>query len=126
MATLHHISCADIWLGTCKYQADYEKDFEAINADSGSTIVRGYAASDCNAAQQILPAAKAKGFQVVLGVWPDTDESFAADVSSIKNFFTFPPLTIAFLVEKSPHNLRSPVQGPSLCGDSRLRIPVPW
>lgn len=37
---------------------DYESDFDAIVAASGSKIVRGYAASDCNAAQQILPAAK--------------------------------------------------------------------
>ena len=55
--------------GTCKYTTDYEADFDAIAAASGSKIVRGYAASDCNAAQQILPAAKAKGFQVILGVW---------------------------------------------------------
>ena len=55
--------------GTCKYTADYEADFDAIASASGSKIVRGYAASDCNAAQQILPAAKAKGFQVILGVW---------------------------------------------------------
>lgn len=37
---------------------DYESDFDAIVAASGSKLVRGYAASDCNAAQQILPAAK--------------------------------------------------------------------
>jgi len=56
--------------GSCKYQADYEADFDAITAQTGSKIVRGYAASDCNNAQQILPAAKSKGFQVILGVWP--------------------------------------------------------
>ena len=61
--------------GSCKYVAsialyhdmipiphrntgDYESDFDAIVAASGSKIVRGYSASDCNAAQQILPAAK--------------------------------------------------------------------
>lgn len=55
--------------GSCKYTTDYEADFDAISAASGSKIVRGYAASDCNCAQQILPAAKNKGFQVILGVW---------------------------------------------------------
>lgn len=72
--------------GTCKFQEDYEQDFEAIHAASGSTVVRGYAASDCDNAQQILPAAKVKGFQVVLGVWPDTEESFAADKKAITTF----------------------------------------
>ena len=34
--------------GTCKYTADYETDFDAILSASGSRLVRGYAASDCN------------------------------------------------------------------------------
>lgn len=55
--------------GSCKYQADYEKDFDAISKATGSKLVRGYSASDCNCAKEILPAAKAKGFQVVLAVW---------------------------------------------------------
>lgn len=55
--------------GSCKYTADYEADFDAISAASGSKLVRGYSADDCNCAQQILPAAQNKGFQVVLGVW---------------------------------------------------------
>lgn len=55
--------------GQCKYQADYEADFRAIRDASGSSIVRIYAADQCNTAQQILPAAKKEDFQVVLGIW---------------------------------------------------------
>ena len=55
--------------GKCKVQADYEADFDAISQQSGSKIVRVYAASQCNTAQEILPAAKSKEFQVVLGIW---------------------------------------------------------
>ena len=55
--------------GTCKAQADYEADFDAIAANSQAKIVRGYAASDCDYAKNILPAAKKKSFQVVLGIW---------------------------------------------------------
>lgn len=55
--------------GSCKQQSDYEADFDAIAANAGSKLVRGYAASQCNAAQNMLPAAKAKGFQVMLGIW---------------------------------------------------------
>jgi len=55
--------------GTCKYQADYEADFKTIVAASGSKLVRGYSASDCNCAQYILPAAKSQGFKVILGIW---------------------------------------------------------
>jgi len=72
--------------GTCKYQSDYEADFDAISSASGSKLVRGYAASDCNCAQYILPAAKSKGFQVVLGVWPDVDESFNADKKALATY----------------------------------------
>lgn len=55
--------------GTCKFQADYASDFSTIAADSSAKLVRIYAASDCNTAQEILPAAKAAGFQVILGIW---------------------------------------------------------
>ncbi|WPG99735.1 glycoside hydrolase family 17 protein [Acrodontium crateriforme] len=72
--------------GSCKYQADYESDFDAIKSNSGSTLVRGYAASDCNAAEYILPAAKSKGFQVILGIWPDVEESFQADKAAILQY----------------------------------------
>ena len=72
--------------GTCKFQTDYEADFDAIKKNSGSTLVRIYAASDCNTAQQILPAAKSKGFKVVLGVWPDTDESLNLDKIALQTY----------------------------------------
>ncbi|KAG9590268.1 putative glucan 1,3-beta-glucosidase, partial [Aureobasidium melanogenum] len=72
--------------GSCKFQADYEVDFDAIKANSGSTIVRIYAASDCNTAQQILPAAQSKGFMVILGVWPDVDSSLQADKQALQTY----------------------------------------
>ncbi|KAK3672578.1 glycoside hydrolase 3 protein [Recurvomyces mirabilis] len=74
--------------GSCKYTQDYEDDFSAIQAASGSTLVRGYAASDCNCAQQILPAAKNKGFKVILGVWPDVEESYNADKQALTTYAT--------------------------------------
>jgi glucan 1,3-beta-glucosidase len=55
--------------GACKVQGDYEADFDAIRENAGSTIVRVYSAADCDVVRQILPAAKNKGFQVILGVW---------------------------------------------------------
>lgn len=53
--------------GTCKFQVDYAADFATLK--DTSKIVRIYAANDCNTAKEILPAAKAAGFQVVLGIW---------------------------------------------------------
>lgn len=55
--------------GSCKYTADYEADFDALSSASGAKIVRTYSASDCNSAQQMMPAAQARGVQVMLGVW---------------------------------------------------------
>lgn len=69
----------------CKTQQDYENDFDAL-ATAGSSIVRVYAASQCDTAQNILPAAKAKGFKVVLGVWPDTPESLEADMQACQTY----------------------------------------
>lgn len=53
--------------GTCKFQADYAADFKTLSPTS--KIVRIYAADDCNTAKEILPAAAAAGFQVILGIW---------------------------------------------------------
>lgn len=53
---------------------------------SGSKLVRIYAAAQCNSAMEILPAAKAKGVQVVLGIWSDTDDSFYADKVAVVEF----------------------------------------
>lgn len=58
--------------GECKTEQDYEDDFDAIKSNSGATIVRGYAAADCKFAQTVLPAAKSKGFKVMLGIWYDS------------------------------------------------------
>jgi len=69
--------------GSCKQQADYESDFDALS--SVTKIVRTYTSGGtCDTAAQILPAAIAKGFMVVLGVWPDTDESYAADKQALQ------------------------------------------
>lgn len=69
--------------GSCKSTADYQEDLHAIEENSGSRIVRVYSAAECDSAAQILPAARAQGFKVLLGVWPDTAESFAKDKSVI-------------------------------------------
>lgn len=60
--------------GTCKFQADWAADLKAISSVQTSKIVRTYSASECNTAKEILPAAKAAGFKVILGVWYAIDD----------------------------------------------------
>ena len=67
--------------GDCKTQSDYEADFDAIKAASGATIVRGYAAADCNMTKAILPAAEKKNFKVVLGIWYALSPPLAPTIS---------------------------------------------
>ncbi|KAF2276257.1 glucan 1,3-beta-glucosidase-like protein [Westerdykella ornata] len=71
--------------GKCKTQQDYELDFDTLEKATGTKVVRGYAAHDCNFAKNALPAAKNKGFKVVLGIWPDVEESFNDDLNAIKS-----------------------------------------
>lgn len=70
--------------GECKNTADYEADFDVLKATS--TLVRGYAADDCNFAQQALPAAKNKGFQITLGIWADTDQGFNGGKAAVQTY----------------------------------------
>jgi glucan 1,3-beta-glucosidase len=54
--------------GSCKMQADYEADFDALS--NVTKIVRTYnTGGSCDTGAQIMPAAVSKGFKVVLGVW---------------------------------------------------------
>lgn len=62
--------------GSCKKQSDFEADFQAITGNTESTLVRTYSSSDqwgnpCNTPSEVLPAAKAAGVKVLLGMWPD-------------------------------------------------------
>ena len=81
--------------GTCKSQQDYEDDFDVLNKISPNPpstplkqldphtenlpIVRTYSQIDgaiqdtpCSVSGAILPAAQAKGFKVVIGLWYDS------------------------------------------------------
>jgi glucan 1,3-beta-glucosidase len=53
--------------GSCKSTTDYEADFDALKGSS--SLVRVYAASQCNTSAEIIPACKSKDFKVMLGVW---------------------------------------------------------
>lgn len=70
---------------SCKSKNDYLLDFDAITAATGgkTKLVRGYAAADCKFASTVLPAAKEKGFKVLLGIWPDVETSYKADTDAI-------------------------------------------
>lgn len=53
--------------GTCKSTSDYESDFDGLK--NLATLVRTYSGTECDTPQNIIPAAKKKGFKVVLGIW---------------------------------------------------------
>jgi len=100
--------------GACKTQKDYELDFDAIKSNSGASIVRGYSASDCDSAKNILPAAKSKGFKVVLGIWPDVEESFQKDLKAITDVASSYTDTIYAVTVGSETLYRGNFTGPEL------------
>ncbi|KAL5120317.1 glycoside hydrolase 3 protein [Pleosporales sp. CAS-2024a] len=100
--------------GACKTQQDYEQDFDAIKSNSGATLVRGYAASDCDMAKNALPAAKAKGFKVVLGIWADLQSSFDKDLKAITDVASQYSDTIYAVTVGSETLYRGNFTGPEL------------
>jgi glucan 1,3-beta-glucosidase len=63
--------------GSCKVQSDFEADMSAIGGNSQSKLIRTYSSTDafgnkCNTPSAVLSAAKSSGFQVLLGMWPDS------------------------------------------------------
>ncbi|KAL8851259.1 MAG: hypothetical protein Q9221_003789 [Calogaya cf. arnoldii] len=87
--------------GSCKSQTDYEADFDALNSKGGLggvKRVRTYAVVDnafpknpCQVAAAILPAAKAKGFQVIQGLSADTQEAYDSEKAALDTVLTENP-----------------------------------
>ena len=58
--------------GACKSVNDWKKDFAVVKGLPGKfNAVRLYAASDCNTLANAVPAAKASGVKVLVGVWTE-------------------------------------------------------
>ncbi|KAL8739080.1 MAG: hypothetical protein Q9181_000262 [Wetmoreana brouardii] len=81
--------------GTCKTSTDYEADFDVLKQKGGSSIVRTYSVVDknvpqypCQVAAAILPAVKAKNFQVILGLWADEQASYDSEKAALKTALT--------------------------------------
>ncbi|KAI4282195.1 MAG: hypothetical protein L6R38_003107 [Xanthoria sp. 2 TBL-2021] len=83
---------------SCKSTTDYEADFDALNSKGGLggvKRVRTYAVVDnafpenlCQVASAILPAAKAKGFQVILGLSADTKAAYDSEKATLATVLT--------------------------------------
>jgi len=77
---------------SCKTQEDFAADFAVLSSQATSTIVRTYSAVDgatqpsCYVPGAILPAAKAAGVKVVLGLWADTSTAYEADKAEVLKY----------------------------------------
>lgn len=71
--------------GSCKTQADWQKNFDYMKSlPGGFKDVRVYASSDCNTLAQAVPAAINSGIQILVGVWTeDGTLSCSATLSSV-------------------------------------------
>jgi hypothetical protein len=107
---------------SCKTQKDYEMDMEALKGVT--TVVRTYTSGGCNTAKAIVPAAKAKGFQVVLGVWSVMTNSCTRKLG-LTNVQARHGRVLRRRQE-SASSSRPWQRGHHLCHHSRLRITIPW
>ncbi|KAJ3541869.1 hypothetical protein NM208_g4403 [Fusarium decemcellulare] len=70
--------------GACKYTADWKADFQTIKSwNKGFNAVRLYASSDCNTLAKAVPAAKATGMKILVGVWATDDAHFGAEKAAL-------------------------------------------
>ncbi|SCU98762.1 LAMI_0F16138g1_1 [Lachancea mirantina] len=70
--------------GTCKSTSDYLNDFNTLK--EYTSIVKVYAASDCNTLQNLGPAAEQAGFTVFVGVWPTDDAHYEAEKQALQDY----------------------------------------
>ncbi|KAG3181760.1 hypothetical protein PC129_g25386, partial [Phytophthora cactorum] len=70
--------------GGCKTTADWKADFQAIKGwGKGFNAVHTYATSDCNTLANAVPAAKATGLKVLVGVWATDDARCGAEEAAL-------------------------------------------
>lgn len=70
--------------GSCKTEADWRTAFEKLKALPGSfTTVRQYATSDCNTLAASVPAAKAVGTRILVGVWTQDEAHYTAEKNAL-------------------------------------------
>ena len=63
---------ANLPSGPCKGPNDWKKDFAVLKSLPGKfNAARLYAASDCNTLANAVPAAKASGIKILVGVWTE-------------------------------------------------------
>ncbi|KAI1937136.1 glycoside hydrolase 3 protein [Ophidiomyces ophidiicola] len=98
--------------GSCKSQQDFEKDFDVMKAHA--KVARTYAAADCNHVDALVPAARAKGVSVVIGIWPDLQTSFDADIRALQKVMPGNEEVIAAVTVGSESLYRGNFTGPQL------------
>lgn len=70
--------------GACKTQGDWERDFITMKSLPGAyTSMRVYASSDCNTLANAVPAAIKTGGSILVGVWTQNAEHFAAEKAAL-------------------------------------------
>ncbi|VVT50914.1 uncharacterized protein SAPINGB_P002922 [Magnusiomyces paraingens] len=70
--------------GNCKETSDYLTDFNDMS--SLTNTVRVYAVSDCNTLANMASALTQTGFQAFLGIWPNDDAHFAAELAALSTY----------------------------------------
>ncbi|ORY78538.1 hypothetical protein BCR37DRAFT_405367 [Protomyces lactucae-debilis] len=98
--------------GSCKFQADYALDFAALGPYSKA--VRIYSTSDCNTMQEIMPAAKAAGFKVLLGIWATDADHFALEKTTVQKFLPLYRDQVSAITVGSEHLYRGDLTGTQL------------
>lgn len=69
----------------CKDTSDYLSDFSGI--EPYSSLIRVYAASDCNTLEYLAPALLEKtSFKAILGIWPNDDDHFALEKTALSTY----------------------------------------
>lgn len=72
--------------GSCRTQAQWQTAFKRLKSQPGYfTSVRLYAASDCDTLARAVPAAIATGTKLLVGVWAEDSNHYAAEKQALIN-----------------------------------------
>jgi glucan 1,3-beta-glucosidase len=99
---------------TCKTTQDFISDLNTIKNQTGSSVVRIYTTSDCDAFKTLLPALKETGTKVVAGLWCTPPDHYNDEIKAVTDNLAEYKDQVLALTVGSEHLYRKELTGDQL------------
>jgi glucan 1,3-beta-glucosidase len=99
---------------TCKTTEDFIADLKIIKKETGSSVVRIYTTSQCDALKTLLPALEATDTKAIVGLWCTPPDHYTKEIAAVTNNLPDYSDRVIALTVGSEHLYRKELTGTEL------------